>query len=265
MHEASLYDDNVFLTLTFNDKYLDKNLTLNKEDFQNFMKRLRKRFVPIMPEEVAKLSKHHPEKIAWNFKHQIRYYHCGEYGAKYGRPHHHACIFNLKLNDLEPFKRGLYTSQTIQKLWSDPKTGESLGFHSVGEVNYDTAAYVARYILKKINGEAAEAHYEGRQPEYITMSRRPGIGANWYELYGKDIHEKDEVAFKKNGRIIKVKPPKYYDKRLEAVDPGRYEEIKEERREYRLKHPQTGQQRQVIKDKLDRQLLTMDRTLDAVM
>lgn len=262
MHEAELYDQNYFITLTFNDEHLNSKSELDKSDFQNFMKRLRKKFVPTMPKEIKSQGKDSIDYIRWEHEHQIRFYHCGEYGDRFNRPHHHACIFNLKLDDLVPLKRGLWTSETIKKIWSHPKTGKSLGYHSIGEVNYDTAAYVARYITKKINGKLAPDHYQGRQPEYTTMSRRPGIGGKWYKINGWHIHEKDQVAFKKNGRVNVVKPPKYYDRLLERVDAGRYEEIKEERREYRLKNPSTEVQRGIKSDILDRRFKNYKRTYE---
>ena len=40
-HEAQQYKNNVFITLTYSDEYLPKDLSLNKEDLRGFEKRLR--------------------------------------------------------------------------------------------------------------------------------------------------------------------------------------------------------------------------------
>ena len=42
VHEASMYDQNCLLTLTFDDEHLNEKRTLVKRDFQLFMKKLRK-------------------------------------------------------------------------------------------------------------------------------------------------------------------------------------------------------------------------------
>ena len=70
-HEAQLHSDNCFITLTYDNAHLPSDFSLDKKHFSDFMKRYRKKFGP-----------------------NIRYFHCGEYGSKFGRPHYHACIFN---------------------------------------------------------------------------------------------------------------------------------------------------------------------------
>jgi len=47
MDEASLYRDNSFITLTFNDENLPDNRSLDVSIFQKFMKRLRKEVAPL--------------------------------------------------------------------------------------------------------------------------------------------------------------------------------------------------------------------------
>ena len=176
VHEASLYEDNCFITLTFDDENLNKRenpLSVDVSDFQKFMKRLRKKYGK-----------------------GIRFFHCGEYGDLYGRPHYHACLFNHDFDDRRLYSVRddvrLYTSESLQELWP-------FGFSSVGDVTFDSAAYVARYIMKKINGENAWHHYSEidfdtgeiinqRKPEYTTMSRRPGIGKGWYEKFKNDLY-----------------------------------------------------------------------------
>lgn len=197
MHEASLYSDNSFITLTYNDENLPKNNTLVKEHFQNFMKRLRKNITP----------------------RKVRFYHCGEYGDSLGRPHYHALLFNYDFPDKKYFsgKDGnkIYTSDMLSNTWTH-------GFAVAGEVTFESAAYVARYVMKKITGAKADAHYNGRLPEYTTMSRRPGIGKAWFDKYNSDVYPRDGVLV----RGSYTRPPRYYDNELVKIDPSQMALIK---------------------------------------
>jgi len=58
-----------------------------------------------------------------------------------------------------------------------------------GDVTFESSAYVARYITKKINGDNAKEHYQGKHPEFIRMSNRPGIATSWYNKYKSDIYK----------------------------------------------------------------------------
>ena len=217
LHEASLYDENCFITLTYNDEKLPSDNSLNKGHFQLFMKRLREKFKG----------------------RKIRYYHCGEYGDKTDRPHYHAIIFNLDFQDKELYssREGvqLYTSETLEKVWQN-------GFATIGDVTFESAAYVARYVMKKVTGERAEEHYKSLnpytgeiieiEPEYTTMSRRPGIGQPWLEKYETDVYPEDFVVV--NGK--KMKPPKYYDNLMERKSVKEFETIKNKRKKRASKH-----------------------------
>lgn len=202
VHEASLYENNCFITLTFNDFNLDKNLSLRKDDWVLFMKRLRARFGD-----------------------GIRFFHCGEYGSENQRPHHHAILFNFDFDDKEPFSRfngnWVYTSETLSDLWHNK------GFCTVGNVTFESCAYVARYVMKKVTGEPAKAHYGKRLPEYCTMSRRPGIGSDWFNMYKDDLYNYDLCVVRGN-KLCKV--PRFYDNMLEKVDKSLYSRIKLKRR-----------------------------------
>lgn len=100
------------------------------------------------------------------------------------------------------------------------------GFVTIGDVTFESAAYVARYVTKKITGDKAQAHYQGRNPEYVTMSRRPGIGKPWFEKYKTDVYPKDFVTVREK----KMKPPKYYQKLYEHTDPSEFDKIKMKRK-----------------------------------
>jgi hypothetical protein len=204
VHEAMMWDHNQFVTLTYNQEHISRclNGSLNKGDFVAFMKALRK-----------------------ECGNGIRFFHCGEYGDSGDRPHHHVCLFNLDLRDrtLWTIRQGvpLYRSATIEKCWT-------YGFSSVGNVTWDSAAYVSRYVTKKITGPAAQEHYGGRIPEYCTMSRACGIGRPYVEAFGGDIYPRDEVVIKG----LTLKPPKYYDYLYDKIDHDDLERIKLERRNH---------------------------------
>lgn len=204
MHEASLYEHNSFITLTFNDEHLDPIGSLRKSDFQNFMKRLRK---AISPE-------------------RVRFYHCGEYGSKGGRPHHHACLFGYDFKDKELWRIRnnvpLYTSKFLDSIWS--LDGKQLGFCTVGDVTFESAAYVARYIMKKQLGDPE--YYGDLVPPYTTMSRRPGVGSKWFDKFGSDVYPDDFVVIRGQ---LRVKPPKYYDSIFDCENPTEMRKVKRSR------------------------------------
>lgn len=200
MHEAKLHAENCFITLTYNDESLPIDGSLHVEDWQKFIKRLRKRIGS-----------------------QIRYFHCGEYGERLSRPHYHACLFGYRFPDLIPWQQEgeitTYRSLLLEELWS-------FGFSTVGDVTFESAAYVARYITKKQTGDQAEEHYQGLKPEYITMSRRPGIGSGFYEKFSDDIYPFDRVVVR--DRFVCV-PPRFYDKLHEKSNPQEMESIRQKR------------------------------------
>lgn len=205
MHEASLHDEGCFLTLTYDDDHLPAGGTLVKRHFQLFMKKLRKL---------------NPGK-------RIRFFHCGEYGEHNFRPHYHALLFGFEPMDKEKISGEFWASQSLEKIWGR-------GFVGGGSITFDSAAYVARYCLKKVTGELADEHYMRvddfgeafwLQPEYVTMSRRPGIGRDWIDKFRSDVYPSDEVI----ANSFPSKPPRYYDGVLEADDPEMLVRIKQER------------------------------------
>jgi len=211
LHESSMHESNSFITLTYDDANLPHGSSLVYSDFQKFMKRLRK-------------------KIAQ----PLRFYCGGEYGELLCRPHYHACLFGYDFPDKQYFKRTasgekIYTSAILESLWP-------FGHSSVGAVTFESAAYIARYCVAKVTGDAAASHYEtitddgeivNRVPEFNHMSLKPGIGASWLAKYQTDVFPRDYVII--NG--VKTKPPKYYDTVFEKENPGEFSEIVA-RREY---------------------------------
>jgi hypothetical protein len=203
VHEASLHEENSFITFTYeNDPY-----TLDYFHFQSFLKRLR--------------AAVHPTKFSFLV--------AGEYGEtnpvthqKDGgiyRPHWHALLFGYSPPDKKPLSllsdNRLYSSTRIDNLWR-------FGKCVIGEVNFETSAYVARYCVKKINGDMADNHYRlvlpdgeviHRKPEFIVMSKRPAIGKGWIEKYRGITYQTDSVIVRES----EMRPPRYYDKQLPDV------------------------------------------------
>lgn len=208
MKEARLHERNSFLTLTYDDAHLPRlsngRPTLNLEDVQLFLKRLRKHFSP----------------------HPLRFFQCGEYGELTYRPHHHMILFGEDFCkdrvSIEAMRSGnpQWASPLLTSLWGK-------GRCTIGDVAFDSAAYVARYCLKKVTGKGSKFHYAGRKPEFITMSRRPGIGSGYFDEFKDDLYPSDEIV-PSVGRPASL-PPKYFDKLLERVDPVLFESVKKKR------------------------------------
>ena len=144
------------------------------------------------------------------------------------RPHYHACLFGYDFPDRVYFKKSqsgdkLYTSKLLESLWP-------YGNHLIGDVTFESAAYIARYCVQKVTGQAAEEHYRvvtedgeiiDRVPEFNHMSLKPGIGSRWLERFKSDVYPRDYVVI----RGVKTKPPKYYDRLFEKWDAGEFSEI----------------------------------------
>lgn len=195
LHESSLHQENAFLTLTYDDANMPDHGNLCYRDFQLFMKRLR--------------------KAGYN----ARFFMCGEYGEQTKRPHYHAIMFGYMPADcLYYSKTGsdskIYTSESLNKFWRK-------GQVYVGDVTFESAAYVARYCLKKVTGQGADAYYKQLDmetgelidmvPEFAHMSLKPAIGRPWLDKYSADVYPHDYVII----RGQKVKPPRYYDRVFE--------------------------------------------------
>ncbi len=218
-HEAQLYDQNSFLTLTYEKEPKTKSgyPTLRKRDFQLFMKRLRK----------ARECKCKPP---CQINHKIKYFMCGEYGELEHRPHYHALCFNLGFADMYYWRKkgdhNLYRSPELEELWKE-------GHSEIGSVTFESAAYVAGYTLEGTTGthgntaESKRNNYLGIVSEYLTMSRRPGIGKDWLKKYMSDVYPMDEVITKAGN---KLRPPRYYDQQLEKENPKLLEQLQLQRR-----------------------------------
>jgi hypothetical protein len=232
-HESQMHDYNSFITLTYSPENLPDDHSIHKEELQKFFKRLRK--------ATGK---------------RFKYFACGEYGESNNRPHYHAIIFGYDFPDkrLHTKTRNgdlLFRSELLERTWTK-------GFSLIGEVTFQSAAYVARYVMKKRKGKPDQKDKHGKtneeyymllnketgevhtlQPEFCIMSRgsgkpedsdiwRYGIAKAWFKKYRGDV-EKDFVTLATGG---KYKLPKYYDSILEEEDPIAYMERKEKRKEH---------------------------------
>lgn len=233
VHEASLYKENCFITLTYNDNFLPDRGSLVKKHFQDFMKRLRKR--------VGK----------------VRFFQCGEYGEGLSRPHFHACLFGYDFPDRVFFTRrngcNLFTSAILSSVWP-------FGFSLVGDVTFESAAYVARYIMKKISGDKSDEHYGGKEPEYTTMSRRPGIGLEWFKKFRDDVFPHDFMVIRGG---IKCKPSRYYDNKYDLTNGKEFALIKGARIRKALASPDNTMARLRVREQcLAAKLSTLRRGLE---
>lgn len=197
MHEASLHEENSFITLTYDDEHLPLQGQLVYSHFQEFMKRLR-----------------------YYLDKPLRFYMCGEYGENFDRPHYHAILFGHAFYDdrvlLKRSSQGaLYSSAFLDDVWKR-------GMCSIGDVTFDSAAYVARYVVKKVNGKLADEHYMRvdaitgevyqKVPEFSRMSlQNGGIGAGWLEKYSSDVINTGAVMTYNVARKV----PRYYNKLLD--------------------------------------------------
>ncbi len=218
MHEATLHEDTSFVTLTYEDEFVPRFGSLLMDDWQKFFKRLRKRAG------------------------KVRFFGCGEYGERFGRPHYHACLFGLDFRDKVLWStRGghdVFRSPLLESIWP-------YGQSEIGSLTFESAAYVARYCVKKVTGSKAREHYEcvdpetgemgSRLPEFATMSRRPGIGTGWFEKFGAEVFPSDEVIV----RGKSCKPPRFYDRLFSESSPEEMRVIQKERNRLRTKGDET--------------------------
>lgn len=223
VHESMQWKESCFITLTY--KNTPPGNSLCPEDTRNFIRRFR-------------------QAIKTPFK----YFLVGEYGDNFDRPHYHALIFGYDFG-LSRHKRmdsfsSPFAAQKEQKLSSSltalhdsdalncPELSRlwGHGFTSVGELTFDSAAYCAQYAMKKINGPAAEKHYQGRHPEFMRTSQN-AIGKQYALRFANEIILNNSVI--SNGASQPV--PNYYLKQYEKhnYDLSR---LKQQREEFSQTH-----------------------------
>lgn len=223
VHEAKMSKrGNMFLTLTYSPEHCPKDMSLDKKVMPKFIKALRNFAIP----DGLRSRKKVDLRKLWVKENPIKFFYCGEYGGQLGRPHYHLLVFNFEFADKRYWKTvngcKYYISDSLSSLWP-------YGFSTIGSVTFDSAAYVARYALKKVTGERAEEHYkrvvvdDGQLvdlvPEFAVPSRRPGIGFSWFEKYANtDVIPNDNIISR--GHPTRV--PRYYDMLWDRKDPDSF-------------------------------------------
>ena len=240
-HEAEGYLENCFVTLTYADKFVPIN-GVKREAIKKFMKDLRYRKGP-----------------------GVRFMACGEYGPKNTRPHYHLCLFNVSFPDQYPFSKTaagsvIYRSPQLEEIWP-------YGHSSIGELTAESAGYTARYVLKKITGEAAETHYRSvcpvtgeifdLNPEFIQVSNRPGLGTDWIAANFEAVYARDSIIH--NGKQMPV--PVFYDKWLAKHHPELAEEVAHRRAIKRQETDQSEWTEQRLLQAEDAKKAKIDRSL----
>jgi hypothetical protein len=177
-HEISMHDENCFITLTYSDDNRPQETI--KKDFQNFIKKLRKKY---------------------KLENKIRYMVSYEYGTKNNHFHMHAILFGFNFKNQELYKihngHHLFTSKDLTELWP-------YGYHTINEANEQTAYYIASYALKGndkevINQESGEVD---QYRDCMDVSKRPAIGLKYFLKNAEQCVTTGTV-------------PRYYAKKLE--------------------------------------------------
>lgn len=194
-HEAQINPPSCFITLTYNEPCYP---SLNPQDFKAFIRRVVAAYGP------------------------TRYFMAGEYGSLNGRPHFHSILFGRDFARSYPVSGSgeatVYASPDLSRLWPH-------GFSSISGVTLQSARYVAKYTVKTARTSASHSldPFTGELiplvPEFARMSRRPGIGAAWFDKYWRDVYAARDGVCLQDGVV--VPPPRYYDDRLDVLDPVR--------------------------------------------
>ena len=238
MFECSLHQHNYFITLTYDELNLPlpESATYNGVTYENDGTWSG----TLYTKDVDKFLNTWRKRLERKGFTGLKYFYCGEYGptgpnSETGslghRPHYHMIAMNAPLDITEFYdfdkKNGklIWKSHELDEIWDK-------GFCEIGEVEFASAAYVARYCMKKLTTNKDKTYYysQGKEPEFVRMSRRPGIGSEYYEQHKEEIYETDNIPFKNfHGKTINYKPNHAWDKKFEEEFPERFEEIKQSR------------------------------------
>lgn len=236
LYEKDSHHGSIFLTLTYDDNMVPKNGTLIRDHWTTFMKDLRRR-----------LDYHYGQKI--------KAFGIGEYGDQTGRPHYHAALYgpistlypDCEREQAEPSRSGAsqFVHSDISAVWR-------YGLHRFSDLSFESAAYVARYLLKKVTGTSAPSHYGDRLPEFQAPSK--GLGKGYYDKWSGDFYPSDHVVLPGRGEFL---PPKYFDRLLEKADPVLYEKVKAKRKEAHEKLTTTSLREEVTEQLREGEVLKL--------
>lgn len=199
--ESKMHAHSWFMTPTYAPEKLPMHGTLVPDHVSDFARALRR-----------------PSRLG-----ALRYFAAGEYGDRFGRPHYHVLVFGPDIPDLQKVnsvyaKSDVFRSEVVSAAWPH-------GDVVIGRMSYSAARYVAGYVNKKQRGKAADSHYERVDdstgeivsvvPEFVRMSRRPGIGLPWLEKYWRDIYATGHDALIVDGKKRPV--PRYFADKMDAI------------------------------------------------
>ena len=256
VHEAQMHPNNSFLTLTYNNENIPCDHSISKRELQHFMRSLRAKLLkkygtPYTRYNCEKPDTRRRSNRTYYYDNgqvpKVRYFACGEYGDQRGRPHYHIILFGYDFFDdrvkVKHTKNGntLYRSPFLESVWDK-------GYSYIGEVSFESAAYVARYVFKKRKGKPDQVDKYGKtnedyyrvypvdddtgeiqdpvmvEPEFVLMSRKPGIGKVWLDKFKMDT-DKDYVTIGQGTHKL----PRYYDNIIQMEDEIAFEDRKRER------------------------------------
>lgn len=242
-HEAQMYrhpdgrTNACAVTLTYDEETCPSDYSVDVREWQLFAKRLRQKMWRAHRKAAGAGLK--TKSLAKTFR-GARYLAVGEYGGRFLRPHYHALLFGQDFTSDAVYQvddngNPFWESATLKELWPN-------GIHRVQALTPETVNYVCRYVVKKLvekhiheNEERTDA-ITGEtwtvQRPFMVMSRRPGIGATWFNKYGRDVFPRDRVVSK--GKLLPV--PRFYFSKLEERDATAAAEVKEERRKEKAKN-----------------------------
>lgn len=223
VHEMRMFSDSAFVTLTYSEKELPANASLEKRAVQLFMKRLRER------REIG-----------------VRFFACGEYGETFLRPHYHILLFNVGFPDKYPWRKSkmghqLFRSPELESLWK-------FGSSEIGEVNAASIGYCVNYMVKGIS--RVKDFYVNRIPEFQLMSRNPGLGTLWFNEYGRESYRHDDCVI--DGERVRL--PRFYDRKFGEANPEQFELLRRARRlraQSESARNERTRERRLVREKLD--------------
>jgi hypothetical protein len=205
MHEASLAEDNCFLTPTYAPEHLHRPFldgsgvwrgSVCMDHFSAFMKRLRDRIKPA----------------------RVRFHCKSEYSPGLLQPHFHAALFGWLPDDLVPVDKSaaghvVYRSAFLDEVWGK-------GLVGVGALTHQSAGYIANHNVDKLDGRRADDAYSrfdfstGEllevEPETVRMSTHPGVGRGWVDRFEGDCFPSGFIV----AEGFKSPVPRYYKGRL---------------------------------------------------
>lgn len=175
---ASLYDENCFVTLTYDEKKIGYHNKFCYKDIQDFKKRLR--------------------QLCWR-KHgkRVDVFNVHEYG-KNGKKHWHLIVFNHDFKDkvLYGKRAGIpyYSSKKLEDLWPH-------GYNCIGDVSEASALYQASYMKKDVQ-------YGNSSSIRRSHSKHSGLGRPYFLRHYRQLLSLGYIPF--NG--YKCPLPRYFEK-----------------------------------------------------